>query len=108
MPGLTYSCGIGLFSAGTIGARSFWRGRASSSSLGGDIAARGTGCGLVERQAGGQAPDLLGVEHFAREQRVGDLHQRLLVRRQQLVRALVVVVTKRFTSWSILSAVSSL
>ena len=45
MTGDAHSCGSGLFSAGTIGARSFWRGLASSSSTG-DAAARGAaGCG---------------------------------------------------------------
>ena len=72
-----------MFSAGTIGARSFWRGRAWSSS---ETGGRGdAGCAFVERQPGGEPLHLIGVEHFAREQRVGDLDQRLFVLGQELV-----------------------
>ena len=49
------------------------------------------GFDLFERQPGRDAPHLLGVEHFARQQRVGHLHEAGLVLGQQLVRALVVV-----------------
>jgi len=62
----------------------------------------------VERESGGDAPDLIGVEHLAREQRVGHLHQRVLAPHQEPVRALVVVSDETLHFWSILSAVSSL
>src|SRR5437660_10098425 len=53
--------------------------------------ARGDGLRLLERQARSETLHLLGVEHLAREQRVGNLHQRVLVRGEQLRRALIVV-----------------
>ena len=85
-----HSCGSGLFSAGTMGARSFWRGRASSSSTG-EAAARGAaGLQIFKRQSGNDAPDLIAVEHFARQQLVGHLHQRVFVLAEELVRPVVV------------------
>ena len=64
---------------------------------------------LVERLAGDDAAHLVGVEHFARQQRVGDVQQRAACARQERrARARSCRVTMRFTSWSILSAVSSL
>src|SRR5438045_4209835 len=49
---------------------------------------------LLERQAGSKALDLLGVEHFARQEAFGDLQQRLFAAGEQLVGALVVVGNK--------------
>src|SRR5204863_4254441 len=46
---------------------------------------------VFDQQAGGEPLDLLGVEDFARQQRLGDLFELRLVRRQDRVRALVVV-----------------
>ncbi len=46
---------------------------------------------VVERQAGADAPHLLGVERFARQQRVGHVEQLLLVLAEDRLRARVVV-----------------
>src|SRR3954468_4532652 len=46
---------------------------------------------VVQRQAGREAPDLVGVEHFTRQEGVGHLDQRVLVGAEKLVRALIVL-----------------
>src|SRR6266516_2096101 len=52
---------------------------------------RGGGLRFVERQTGGDALDLLGVQHLAGEKRVGHLQQNLFAATEQRARALVVV-----------------
>ena len=94
-------------SGGTIAVagRSF----AGLASRGGGGGLPGAGIELVERQAGADPPDLIGVERLARQQRVGHVEQLLLVLGQTpAARASSCRSTNRFTSWSIRSAVSSL
>src|SRR5262245_1651794 len=54
-----------------------------------DGGARGDRLRLVERQAGGDALHLLGVEHLALEQRLGHLDEDRLVLGEELVRAVI-------------------
>src|SRR5262252_7975382 len=51
--------------------------------------AGGDRLGLVERLAGSDPLHLLGVEHLALEQRLGHADERVLVLREQRVRALI-------------------
>ena len=79
---VAYSCVSGFGSCGTSGGRSLSRARSrGASSAGGGVV---DGRQIGERFAAHQLLHLIGVEHFAREQRVGDVEQRLLVRRENL------------------------
>ena len=82
-----YSCVTGRGgSGGTIAAagRSF---AASARAARGGVDDPARRRRLVERQAGADPLDLLGVERLAREQRVGHVEQRLLVLGQDRLRA---------------------
>src|SRR5581483_10722681 len=46
---------------------------------------------ILEGEAGGETPDLVRVEHFAREQLVGDLHEGRLLAGEQLRGALILI-----------------
>src|SRR5262245_45639475 len=69
--------------------RAFFRTRTRLFFLG-KLRPRGNRLRLFERLACSQPLDLLGVERFAREQRVGNRHQRRLVFAEQLMRVLVI------------------
>src|SRR6476646_5266649 len=58
--------------------------------------ARGGRLNLVEKLTGGKTPHLLGIENFARQQRLGDLYQHVLLAGQQLVSAVVVARDETF------------
>ena len=84
-----YSCASGLGSGdGTSGVRSFSRERSRRPSTGGSGA---LGVGLVEGLPVGQPPHLIGVQHLARQQGVGDVGQPLLVLGEDVGRAIVVI-----------------
>ena len=83
-----HSCASGLrigSIGGTIDGRSF-------SFAGRRVGRRHVGARrVVQRMAVGEAANLVGVENFARQQRVGDVHQPLLVLAEERRAALVLV-----------------